>query len=191
MAELQTEQHKGLLPEFNFIALNGMELRHPFDAYIKLWESISGTRKERLSAGDAVYELENYFCGDQSGTNAQSDSDDDSIRVHDANYSKRPVTVLMLDEIDYLVTKKETLVYNFFDWPLRATTARLVVIGISNTINLPEKLSTRVQSRIGGERCHFRSYNVDDTTMILKTRLGMLGGSPNCPVFEEDAIKVR
>ena len=97
MAVLQTEQHKGLLPEFNFIALNGMELRHPFDAYIKLWESISGTRKERLSAGDAVYELENYFCGDQSGTNAQSDSDDDSIRVHDANYSKRPVTVLMLD----------------------------------------------------------------------------------------------
>jgi origin recognition complex subunit 1 len=72
-----------------------------------------------------------------------------------------------------------------------ATTARLVVIGISNTINLPEKLSTRVQSRIGGERCHFRSYNVEDTTTILKTRLGMLGTSRDHLVFEEDAIKVR
>jgi Cdc6-like AAA superfamily ATPase len=72
-----------------------------------------------------------------------------------------------------------------------ATTARLVVVAISNTINLPEKLSTRVQSRIGGERCHFRSYNVEDTATILKTRLGMLGNSHDHPVFEEDAIKVR
>jgi len=59
-----------------------------------------------------------------------------------------------------------------------ATTARLVVIGIS-------------KSRIGGERCHFRSYNVEDTTTILKTRLGMLGTSRDHLVFEEDAIKVR
>ena len=76
-------------------------------------------------------------------------------------------------------------------FPLTATTARLVVIGISNTINLPEKLSTRVQSRIGGDRCHFRSYNVQDTITILKTRLGMQDNNPGYPVFEEDAIKVR
>ena len=79
----------------------------------------------------------------------------------------------------------------FFMSHVPATTARLVVIGISNTINLPEKLSTRVQSRIGGERCHFRSYNVEDTATILKTRLGMLGNSRDHLVFEEDAIKVR
>lgn len=68
-----------------------------------------------------------------------------------------------------------------------ATTARLVVIGISNTINLPEKLSSRVQSRIGGDRCHFRSYNVQDTITILKTRLENSDGHH---VFEEDAINV-
>ena len=71
-----------------------------------------------------------------------------------------------------------------------ATNARLAVIGISNTINLPEKLSTRVQSRIGGDRCHFRSYNVQDTITILKTRLGMLENNDYLPVFEEDAINV-
>jgi Cdc6-like AAA superfamily ATPase len=121
IAELQTEQYKGLLPEFNFIALNGMELRHPFDAYVKLWEAISGTRKERLSAGDAVYELENYFCGDlQKGGISHSDSEDEfSQDDNNGDISEPPVTVLMLDEIDYLITKKETLVYNFFDWPLR------------------------------------------------------------------------
>jgi origin recognition complex subunit 1 len=122
VAELQTEQYKGLLPEFNFISLNGMELRHPFDAYIKLWEAISGTKKERLTAGDSVYELENYFCGDQKGGSSHSDSEDEISRLEDEgdfDVTERPVTVLMLDEIDYLITKKETLVYNFFDWPLR------------------------------------------------------------------------
>jgi len=191
IAELQREQHDGLLPEFNFIGLNGMELRHPFDAYVKFWEAVSGTRKERLPAGDAANKLENFFCGQQDDDDEESDSDEEGDNEESKGnaISERPVTVLMLDEIDYLVTKKETLVYNFFDWPLRATTARLVVIGISNTINLPEKMSTRVQSRIGGDRCHFKSYNVQDTMTILKTRLGMLEDNAGYTVFEEDAIK--
>lgn len=201
MAELKKEQHEGLLPEFNFIALNGMELRHPFDAYVKFWEAVSGPRKERLPAGDAVNELEHYFCGkndEDQGDYLDSDSEDVDAKEDeecegedvDIWTAERPVTVLMLDEIDYLQTKKETLMYNFFDWPLRATTARLVVIGISNTINLPENMSQRVQSRIGGDRCHFQAYNVQDTITILKTRLGMLDDTPGHPVFEEDAIKV-
>ena len=125
----------------------------------------------------AVHELEHYFCGDQED-------------VEEVDFSEKPVTVLMLDEIDYLVTPQQTLLYNFFDWPLRATTGRLVVIGISNTINLPEKLTPRVQSRIGGDRCNFQAYNFQQTITILKTRLGMMGGNPGYPVFEEDAIRV-
>jgi len=50
-------------------------------------------------------------------------------------------------------------------------------------------MSTRVQSRIGGDRCHFNSYNVQETMTILKTRLGMLDNNPGYKVFEEDAIK--
>ena len=137
ISELQKEQHQGSLPEFNFIALNGMELRHPFDAYVKFWEAVSGPRKERLSAGDAVFELENYFCGVDnnaevnSDSSSESDEDSENEEMEEAEdkdsndennavaSSERPVTVLMLDEIDYLVTRKETLVYNFFDWPLR------------------------------------------------------------------------
>ncbi len=139
-----------MLPAFNFITLNGtfcynatliqrlvgvaerplsfhftqtgMELRHPFDAYVKFWEALSGPRKERLSAGGAVCELENYFCGDQKGGYSDSDSEvDDDGNDNIGDIHERPVTVLLLDEIDYLVTKKETLVYNFFDWPLRGT----------------------------------------------------------------------
>ncbi len=98
-----------------------MELRHPFDAYVKFWEAVSGTRKEKLSAGDAVYELEHYFCGKKEGAlDLDSDDEEDDERDQESvDMTERPVTVLMLDEIDYLVTKKETLIYNLFDWPLR------------------------------------------------------------------------
>jgi len=149
-----------------------MEMRSPFDSYVKFWEALSGTMKERLSAGAAAAKLEDFF-----GDGEKDNSDEDR--------SKKPITVLMLDEIDYLVTKKQTILYNFFDWPLRATSARLIVIGISNTINLPERLSLKLQSRLGGERCHFKSYTVDETVAILKTRLD----GDASQVFDEDAIK--
>ena len=91
-----------MLPEFNFVALNGMELRHPFDAYVKFWEAMSGTRKERLPAGEAAHQLEEFFCGALSDSEEEDDNKEDKIIA----VSSRPVTVLMLDEIDFLVTKK-------------------------------------------------------------------------------------
>jgi origin recognition complex subunit 1 len=179
IAEFQEEQALGNIPEFKFIDINGMELRHPYDAYVKFWEAISGIRKERETPGNAAAELENYFVNDEDY------GDEEDI-------PRKPVTVLLLDEIDYLVTEKQTVLYNFFDWPLRCLScARLIVIGISNTINLPERLTPKLQSRLGGDRVHFQSYNANDTITILKTRLDMMGADfdPTTAVFDEDGIK--
>ena len=71
-------------------------MRSPFDSYVKFWEALSGTRKERLSAGAAAAKLEEHF-GDGERYESREDR------------SKKPITVLMLDEIDYLVTKKQTI----------------------------------------------------------------------------------
>ena len=51
------------------------------------------------------------------------------------------VLICLLDEIDALITRDEKVLYQFFDWVLMKT--GLIVIGISNVLNLPEKLSTR------------------------------------------------
>lgn len=64
-----------------------MELRHPYDAYVKFWEAISGIRKERETPGNAAAELENYFVNDEDY------GDEEDI-------PRKPVTVLLLDEID-------------------------------------------------------------------------------------------
>ena len=140
-----------------------MELRNAFDAYVKFWEAISGIRKERLPIPQAAANLDKYFL-------AEDEDYEDYVDAID----RKPVTVLLLDEIDYLVTEKETVLYSFSDWPLRAVSnARLVVVGIANTINLPDKLSPKLSSRIGQKRLFFGAYDCDEIVTIIQRRLGM------------------
>ena len=158
-----------------------MEMQYPFDAYVRLWEAISEF-KEKRTPGVAAAMLERHFVGSSSKKSSASNE-----------ASRRPVTVVLLDEIDYLVTNKQSVLYNFFEWPRRSATntsgARLVVIGISNTINLPERLKPAVQSRLGRERCVFKAYNVEETCNILKARLIGSDGARNVSsVFDADAL---
>jgi origin recognition complex subunit 1 len=54
-----------------------------------------------------------------------------------------------MDELDQLVTSKQDVVYNFFNWPTLVD-SRLVVIAVANTMDLPERvMSGRVRSRLG------------------------------------------
>ena len=46
-----------------------------------------------------------------------------------------------MDELDLLVTRKQTVIYNFFDWPNRRH-SRLVVVAVANTMDLPERMLT-------------------------------------------------
>lgn len=172
-----------------------MEMRNPYDAYIKFWEAMSGIKKEKLQAGEAAAALDNFF------TNK-----DDDYGEYENDIASKPVTVLLLDEIDYLVTDKETVLYSFFDWPLRALqSAKLIgkrcmllrqshsnlqnyhdqvcsdhahplaVVGISNTLNLPDRLSPKLSSRLGQKRIYFAAYNTEEIQAIIKKRLGMTG----------------
>jgi len=175
IAQLLQEQALGLLPPFRFVSINAMDLQNPFDAYISLWEAISPGGEKR-SASVAAALLESHF-GDTAANRPFLKRGEEA--------PKSPFTVLLLDEIDYLVTKKQTLLYNFFDWPMRGGPNRLIVIGISNTINLPERLHPRVQSRLGVEVCIYRSYTIKEVVDILRGRLV----SGNCEMaFDTDAL---
>lgn len=64
----------------------------PNVAYEKLWEKISGLK---VTASNAALLLESYFSQDTP---------------------RKPLIVLM-DELDQIVTKKQNVMYNFFNWP--------------------------------------------------------------------------
>ena len=77
------------------------------------------------------------------------------IQTHSHTLNKH--SVVIMDELDQLVTKKQTVMYNFFNWPTRPR-SNLIVIAIANTMDLPERmLSNKISSWLG-ECCILYDY---------------------------------
>ena len=116
------------------------------------------------------------------GKKFKADKPADKLTEYFASAKKGPVTVLLVDEIDYLVTKSQAVVYQLFDWPLLAN-SRLVLITISNTMDLPERLMPRVASRLGLARLSYLPYQHDQIRRVLEERLNLAK-----KVFSNEAI---
>ncbi|BBH02204.1 origin recognition complex 1 [Prunus dulcis] len=74
--------------------------------------------------------------------------------------------ILLIDELDLLLTRNQSVLYNILDWPTKPH-SKLVVIGIANTMDLPEKLLPRISSRMGIERLCFGPYNYQQLQEIV------------------------
>ena len=60
----------------------------------------------------------------------------------------QPMSLLLVDEIDILMTKDQSVLYNLFEWPTLPG-ARLAVIGISNTHDLDSRVLPRIARWVG------------------------------------------
>ena len=60
----------------------------------------------------------------------------------------------------------------------------MLVISIANTMDLPERLQSKIQSRIGNNRLVYEPYNKEQINQILESRL--LG----IQIFEQRSIKI-
>ncbi|KAJ2769306.1 Origin recognition complex, subunit 1, partial [Coemansia nantahalensis] len=97
---------------------------------------------------------------------------------------RRHTYVVLVDELDLLVTKSQAIMYNFFDWPHRPH-AKLVVVAIANTMDLPERmLHHKVSSRLGLTRINFQPYSHHQLMAIVQSRLD------GCPAFDADAVEL-
>ena len=74
--------------------------------------------------------------------------------------------VILIDELDALITKKQTLLYNLFDWPGKPN-SNLLIIAIANTMDLPERFKGNIQSRLGDNRLVYKPYNKNHIEEIL------------------------
>lgn len=148
--KLKKDINLGLISDFEFILINGLRLSSPQDAYSLLWKSLSG---DYVTPKTALNQLKNYFLNKKVNDNIQ--------------------LICLLDELDYLVTVNETVVYNFLEWSQQPH-SKFIIIGIANTMDLPERLSKRSLSRMGGRhlnRLPFRAYSYDQIFLILSNRL--------------------
>ncbi|XP_060595750.1 origin recognition complex subunit 1-like [Ruditapes philippinarum] len=74
--------------------------------------------------------------------------------------------------------------YNVFDWPTKQH-ARLIVLAVANTMDLPERIMMkRVSSRLGLTRMTFQPYTFKQLQTIVLSRMKGL------KAFDEDAIQL-
>ena len=139
-----------------------MSLTNPNLVYSILHEKITGKRKNPTTSATL---LDDFFKKkDKLKVLKEKMGLKLSFKNRVANEQMRQeaekLRVVLIDELDALVTKKQTLLYNLFDWPCNAQ-SRLLVIAIANTMDLPEKLQPKIASRIGKNRLVFEPYNRD------------------------------
>uniref|UniRef100_A0AAY5F129 Origin recognition complex subunit 1 n=1 Tax=Electrophorus electricus TaxID=8005 RepID=A0AAY5F129_ELEEL len=157
---LQQAVEQEELPPFHFIEINGMKMTDPHQAYVQILQKLTN---QKATADHAAALLEKRF-----STPAP----------------KKETTVLLVDELDLLWTRKQNVMYNLFDWPARKH-ARLVVLTIANTMDLPERIMiNRVASRLGLTRMSFQPYTFKQLQQIITSRLNRV------KAFEEDALQL-
>lgn len=161
VAQLNASVLADELDDFIFVEINGMKVTDPHQSYSLLWEALKG---DRVSPTHALDLLEREF-------NHPS--------------PRRTPCVVLMDELDQLVTKNQSVMYNFFNWPgLRHS--RLIVLAVANTMDLPERtLSNKISSRLGLTRITFPGYTHDQLMKIIQSRLEGVPGD----IVDADAVQ--
>lgn len=92
------------------------------------------------------------------------------------------IVLLILDEIDELIEKKQQILYTIFEWPCLAK-SKLILIGIANSLDLTNRALTRLQTLASDAKprlMHFAPYTKQQIIEIFNCRLEEAGV---CDVF--------
>ncbi|KAK7790202.1 hypothetical protein R5R35_002965 [Gryllus longicercus] len=86
--------------------------------------------------------------------------------------SNKKMTILILDEIDQLESKRQSVLYTIFEWPSKLN-SHLVLIGVANALDLTDRILPRLQAhlKLKPELMHFASYTKEQIVRILAERL--------------------
>ncbi|KAF8840727.1 P-loop containing nucleoside triphosphate hydrolase protein [Paxillus ammoniavirescens] len=156
--ELKRMAENGETNPFTYVEINGLKIPEPPAAYNLLWETVSGHDVAadgylKASSKEALKQLGKHFSA--------------GVRAGPGGHA----CVVLMDELDQLVTAKQDVVYNFFNWPTLAG-SKLVVLAVANTMDLPERvMSGRVRSRLGMIRINFQPYTTPQLEKIVHARL--------------------
>ena len=130
---------------FVTISLNALNFTDPSQAILSLCHSLTNTRTANLNNATAL--IESHL-----------------------NTLKIPL-VLLIDELDHMVTRSQKLLYNLFDWPNRPN-SKFILVAIANTMDLPERIFlNKISSRVGLSRVNFMPYKHTELIIIIQSRL--------------------
>ncbi|EGO53695.1 hypothetical protein NEUTE1DRAFT_93253 [Neurospora tetrasperma FGSC 2508] len=96
------------------------------------------------------------------------------------------VFLVVLDEIDHILTLDPESLYSLLEWSLEKKNSRLALIGIANALDLTDRFLPRLKSRnLKPELLPILPYTAPQVKNIIITRLKSLlpGGTPKDPNY--------
>lgn len=112
------------------------------------------------------------------GLKAASDKETNLNNIHSYICSRsNKMVLLVLDEIDELIEKKQSVLYTIFEWPMLPK-ARIILIGIANSLDLTNRALARLQTQsiaVKPKLVHFTPYTKQQIIDIFKNRLEEAG----------------
>ncbi|GAB1868508.1 Cell division control protein [Camponotus japonicus] len=102
--------------------------------------------------------------------------------------SKKSMLLLVLDEIDQLESKKQSVLYSIFEWP-SIPNSKLILVGIANALDLTDRILPRLQARceLKPMLMHFAPYTKQQISDIISSRLNQVNANG---VFTSSAIQL-
>ena len=131
--------------KFEFIHVNCMKLTKPHEIYSIVCRE--ACRKSK-SGHEALERINSYL----------------------KSSGKKTCFVILVDEIDALMNKKQDVLYNLFNWT-NIPNSNFIVVGIANTMDLSDKFIHKVSSRMGNRQLVFAPYSRDQLQDIITKRL--------------------
>ena len=144
--ELAKEVIDGKIDDFEYYEINCMSLDETPKLYTEMWYQLVG---EKLAPYDAMKYLNHLFTTDPP----------------------EKYIILLIDEIDVLLTHKQTELYCILEWATLPR-AHIILICIANLMDLDQRMSPKLQSRLGKARVTFYSYKAQELQDIINSRIG-------------------
>ncbi|GAB5591470.1 AAA ATPase [Umbelopsis nana] len=147
-------------------SINCMSVKEPKAIYSKLVSELKGPRS--AMEADVVQQAEKLLNG-----------------------KSKAINVVVLDEIDHLLTKEQDVLYKIFEWA-SIPTSRLVLIGIANALDLTDRLLPRLRAKnCEPQLVNFNPYKVEEISAIIKDRLSTLTKDKDAPaIMQPQAIEL-
>ena len=161
----------GIIP-FQIKFLSGINFPNISNVFKIIYKFIFAKVKDKLNIKDYIQLLNEFFSNRKKYNSSSSLNDPSNSHI-----------ILIIDEIDILINNSQNLLYNIFNWTTYDY-AKLIVISISNTLDLPNRLLPKIRSRMGDNIIMFKPYNKEELGIIIKDR------GIDLSLFSQDAIRL-
>lgn len=160
---------------FKKLFISGMEYPNISNVFKLIYNFIfsAGNKKNKQYTVNQYIQLLDEFFSERKKYNSSSKLNDPS-NCH---------IILVIDEIDILINYTQNLLYNIFNWTTYEY-SKLIVISISNTLDLPNRLFPKIKSRMGNNKIMFKPYTKEELKIIIQDK------GIDLKLFSEDAIRL-